>query len=125
MDEVYCIDHPHLKSVNSELYVNALEQLYQKVNPDVILMGWTLDHLDLAPRLAHRMGVQLITDRVQLSVEPGPERLTQRTICNQFAFQGERQCKFAEGASAQDKAENLVTLMKEDGIMREIEKKVD
>ena len=53
------------------------------------------------------------------------ERLTQRTICNLFAFQGERQCKFAEGESAQDKAENLVTLMKEDGIMRKIEKKGD
>jgi hypothetical protein len=53
------------------------------------------------------------------------ERLTQRRICNLFSFQGERQCKFAEGESAQDKAENLVTLMKEDGIMRKIEKKSD
>lgn len=53
------------------------------------------------------------------------ERLTQRTICNLFAFQGERQCKFAEGESAQDKAENLVSLMKEDGIMRKIGKMSD
>ena len=70
MDEVYCINHPQLENFNSELYVNALEQLYQKVNPDVILMGCTLDNLDLAPRLAYRMGVQVITDCVQLAVEP-------------------------------------------------------
>lgn len=70
VDEVYCIDHPQLKNFNPELYVNALEQLYQEVNPDVILMGCTLDNLDLAPRLAYRMGVQVITDCVQLAVEP-------------------------------------------------------
>jgi electron transfer flavoprotein alpha subunit len=70
VDEVYSIDHPQLKSFNSEIYIHALEQLYQKVNPDVILMGCTLDNLDLAPRLAYRMGVQVITDCVQLAVEP-------------------------------------------------------
>ena len=69
-DEVYSVDHPALKSFNSELYVNVLEQLYQKTNPAAILMGCTLDNLDLAPRLAYRMGVQVITDCVQIAVEP-------------------------------------------------------
>jgi electron transfer flavoprotein alpha subunit len=70
VDEIYCIDHPQLKSFNAETYIHALEQLYQKVNPDVILMGCTLDNLGLAPRLAYRMGVQVITDCVQIAVEP-------------------------------------------------------
>jgi electron transfer flavoprotein alpha subunit len=69
-DEVFSIDHPKLKSFNSELYANALGQLYQKASPAAILMGCTLDNLDLAPRLAYRMEVQVITDCVQLAVEP-------------------------------------------------------
>jgi len=70
VDEVYSIDHPQLTSFNSELYVSALEQLYKDVNPDVVLMGCTLDNLDLAPRLAYKMGVQVITDCVQFAIEP-------------------------------------------------------
>ena len=45
------------------------------------------------------------------------QSLTRRTICNLFAFHDERQCKFAEGESPQEKAENLVTLMKKEGII--------
>lgn len=52
-----------------------------------------------------------------MDLELDLQRLTNRTICNLLAFQGERQCKFAEGETAQDKAENLVGLMKRDGII--------
>ena len=45
------------------------------------------------------------------------QRLTQRAIYNLFAFHDERQCKFAEGGSPQDKAESLVALMKQEGII--------
>ena len=70
VDEVYSIDHPQLTIFKPELYVSALEQLYKDVNPDVVLIGCTMNNLDLAPRLAYRMGVQVITDCVQLTVEP-------------------------------------------------------
>jgi electron transfer flavoprotein beta subunit len=45
------------------------------------------------------------------------QRLMHRSIYNLVAFHAERQCKFAEGESPQDKAENLVTLMKGEGII--------
>lgn len=70
VDEVYLIDHPYLKSFKTELYLSSLVQLYQAVNPDIVLMGSTLDNLDLAPRLAYKMGVQIITDCVQFEIEP-------------------------------------------------------
>lgn len=47
VDEAYSIDHPQLASFKPELYVRALEQLYQKVNPDVVLIGYTMDNLEL------------------------------------------------------------------------------
>lgn len=44
-------------------------------------------------------------------------RLRPRTIADMFAFQGQRRCTFLEGESAEDKAENLVTLIRKEGII--------
>jgi electron transfer flavoprotein alpha subunit len=69
-DEVYSLDHPLLQNFKPELYSNALEQLCQKVNADIVLMGCTLNNLDLAPRLAYKIGAQVITDCIDLAIEP-------------------------------------------------------
>jgi len=69
-DEVYSLDHTLLASFKPELYASALAQLCQNVNPDTVLMGCTLDNLNLAPRLAYKMGVQVITDCIHLAIEP-------------------------------------------------------
>jgi electron transfer flavoprotein beta subunit len=45
------------------------------------------------------------------------QKLTQRTIYNLFAFQDERQCKFVEGESPQEKGENLAIYMKKEGLI--------
>ena len=53
------------------------------------------------------------------------QSLTRRTIYNLSAFHEERQCKFAEGESPHDKAENLVTLMKKEGLVQKIKGRGD
>jgi len=45
------------------------------------------------------------------------QKLTQRTIYNLFAFQDERQCKFVEGESSQEKGEKLAIFMKKEGLI--------
>lgn len=40
-----------------------------------MLTGHTLDSLDLAPRLAYKMGAEIITDCTNISIEPGTEHL--------------------------------------------------
>lgn len=69
-DEVYSLDHPLLANFEPDLYASALKQLCQKVNPDVVLIGCTLNNLDLAPRLAYKIGVEVITDCIDLAIEP-------------------------------------------------------
>lgn len=69
-DEVYSLDHTLLAGFKPELYVSALKQLCQKVNPDAVLIGCTLDNLNLAPRLAYELGVEVITDCIDLTIEP-------------------------------------------------------
>ena len=69
-DEVYSLDHFLLNNFKAELYASVLRQLCQKVNTDVILMSGTLNNLNLAPRLAYKMGVDVITDCIDLAIEP-------------------------------------------------------
>ena len=71
VDEVYCINHSLLRDFRADLYADVTEQLCRNLNPDIVMMGHTLNSLDLAPRLAYRMGVQVITDCVHLSMESG------------------------------------------------------
>lgn len=68
-DKVYSLEHPLLGDFRPELYTSALEQLCQELGPDVILMGGTHNNLDLAPRLASKLGVEVITDCIDLGIE--------------------------------------------------------
>jgi electron transfer flavoprotein alpha subunit len=68
-DEVYSLDHPHLASFDAEFHTSALNQLCQHVNPAAILMGHTLNNHALAPKLAYRTGIEVITDCIQLAIE--------------------------------------------------------
>ena len=74
-DEVYSLDHPLLGDFRPELYTSALEQLCQELGPDVILMGSTHNNLDLAPRLASKLGVEVITDCIDLGIDLETEHL--------------------------------------------------
>lgn len=61
-DEVYSIDSPVLEKFQSDPYIHSLEKLCRHVSPEIILIGHTVNNIDLAPRLAYRMGARLITD---------------------------------------------------------------
>ena len=67
-DEVYALDHPLLADFQGDLYEHALEILCKNLNPDILLMGHSLTNVDLAPRLACKMGVPLVTDCIHLEI---------------------------------------------------------
>jgi len=69
-DAVYSVDHPELATFKGELYVSVMLQLCRKVNPDIVIIGSTLNGLDLGPRLAYKLEVDIVTDCVQLAVVP-------------------------------------------------------
>jgi len=68
-DRVYSLEHPLLRDFMPELYTSALGQLCQEIGPEVILMGSNQNNLDLAPRLASKIGVDVITDCIDLGIE--------------------------------------------------------
>lgn len=69
-DTVYALDNALLATFQVDLYAHALEQLCRRIGPDIVLMGHTLDNLDLAPKLAYRMGTRLVTDCIGFDIEP-------------------------------------------------------
>ena len=70
VEEVYSLDHASLAQFEAEIYVSTLEQLFRNINPDILLMAHSLNGLDLAPRLGWKLGTQVITDCVNISIKP-------------------------------------------------------
>jgi electron transfer flavoprotein alpha subunit len=68
-EEVYSISHTLLGQFQAEAYASSLEQLCQNLNFDIVLIGHTLNGLDLAPRLAYKIGAQIVTDCIQISLD--------------------------------------------------------
>jgi electron transfer flavoprotein alpha subunit len=68
-DEVYSLESTLLEDFQVQLFTHALEQLCRKIDPDIVLMGHILNNLDLAPRLACKLGSKLITDCIGLDIE--------------------------------------------------------
>jgi electron transfer flavoprotein alpha subunit len=69
-DEVYSLDDNLLGDFQVDLYAQALESLCNNIKPCVMVIGHTVDNLDLAPRLAYRLGTELITDCIHLEIDP-------------------------------------------------------
>ncbi len=69
-DKVYVVESPLLKDYVTDPYVAAMGKLCQEISPNVLLMGQTSLGRDLAPRLSFRLGTGLVTDCLELSIDP-------------------------------------------------------
>ncbi|MFM1651783.1 electron transfer flavoprotein subunit alpha/FixB family protein [Brevibacillus sp. B_LB10_24] len=68
---VYAVTNPELDTYTTDAYFQALYQVIQEVNPDAVFMPHTAIGKDLAPRIAARLGVGLISDVVDVEVRDG------------------------------------------------------
>jgi electron transfer flavoprotein alpha subunit len=69
VDRVYRIASALYGEVKPDVWVEALENLYKKVNPEILLMGHTVTGIDVAPRLAARLDTVLTTDCIDLEID--------------------------------------------------------
>jgi len=72
----FFVAHPLLREYAPELYVSALEQLWATVRADVILFPGRTIALEIAPRLAYRLGAAVATDVIGLRAEDGAVVIT-------------------------------------------------
>jgi electron transfer flavoprotein alpha subunit len=79
IDSIHVVDHPLLETYQPDYYLAAFERVFSNTKPDLILMGNSLTLLDLAPRIACRLGLGLIADCVDIRTE-GDEVLFSKPI---------------------------------------------
>jgi electron transfer flavoprotein alpha subunit len=72
---VYTVEDVLLATVQADLYLTALAGLCQTVSPQIILCGRTAFGRDMAPRLACRLGVSLLQDCLEVSLDPDTGQL--------------------------------------------------
>lgn len=85
-DRVYYFENPLLKRYHPDFYLNLLSDLVREKNPDFFIFGATSLGNDLAPRLAARLRVGLVTHCVNLDVAQNRFEVT-KTISDQFLHQ--------------------------------------
>lgn len=68
---IYRVDHPLLTAGQTDAALAALESIFQRAAPQVVLVSADTVGRELAPRLAHRMAAALVTEAVELGVEDG------------------------------------------------------
>jgi electron transfer flavoprotein alpha subunit len=69
VDAVHTVDYG--EEFNHDVYVQAVSQLADAVDPSLLLMPNTVNGLDYAPAVAGRLGRPLVTDVVDIDYEEG------------------------------------------------------
>lgn len=85
-DKVYTVTDERLDQYTSDAYVQAFTQLVNTIRPDVIFIGHTAIGKDMAPRVAAKLGLGLISDVTKVAVD-GNEIIFTRPIYSGKAFQ--------------------------------------
>jgi electron transfer flavoprotein alpha subunit len=69
--KVYVAEHAELGDYRTNTYARVVCDLAKEIGPKVILMGASSTGKDLAPRVAGRLGVGLLSDCVSLQIQDG------------------------------------------------------
>ncbi len=70
-ESVHVVDEPILEHYHPEYYLAAFRQAYDEIQPCAVVMGHTLQSIDLAPRIAFDLDAGLITDCTGINVDSG------------------------------------------------------
>jgi electron transfer flavoprotein alpha subunit len=70
-DVVYVSEHERLAEFQPSLYLKVLRDMAEAARPHTILFPAEGPGMDLAPRLAHRLGAGLVTDCIDFEVRDG------------------------------------------------------
>jgi electron transfer flavoprotein alpha subunit len=69
VDRVHTVDHG--EEFNHGVYAQAVEALFDAVEPTVLLMPNSVNGLDYAPAVANGLDLPLVTDAIELSYDDG------------------------------------------------------
>lgn len=110
-DRVIVVNHPELDVYTTDGYCQALCQVIREAESAITLLGHTALGRDLAPRVAARLGIGLISDVIAVE-ESGGELLFTRPIYSGKAFEKK---KFVSGNVMATIRPNNITAEKQAG----------
>jgi electron transfer flavoprotein alpha subunit len=70
-EAVHAVDESLLENYHPEYYLAAFHQAYDEIQPCAIVMGHTLQAIDLTPRIAFDLDAGLITDCTGINADSG------------------------------------------------------
>lgn len=73
VDTIYVVEHPLLAEYSTDGYTAALAELVRNYEPYLVVMSATPNGQDLAPRLAARLKIGLVTDCIMLKLNERDE----------------------------------------------------
>lgn len=76
-DKVYIVEQSILSNFQPELYLHAIEEINAEIKPDILLVANNPSGVDVATRLAFRLGSSITTDCIGLSIDPQTKLLIQ------------------------------------------------
>ncbi len=85
-DKVILVDDDKLADYTTGAYTSVLNQLIRKEEPQAVLLGNTAVGKDLAPRLAHRLGVGMASDCTGMEADADNFLVFKRPIYGGKAF---------------------------------------
>mgnify|MGYP001770802227 FL=1 len=71
LDKVIVCENPALSVYTPDGYTDALEQIIRRENPRYVLFSHTYQARDFAPRVATRLGRELVGDCIRIRIESG------------------------------------------------------
>lgn len=93
-DQIFVIENESLKEYHPELYLEAYVQLIGEVNPDVIIMGHTGNGRDIAPRVAAKLDLGLVSDCIKVNLDEEAQIVLTRPVYSGKLFE---EVKFVNG----------------------------
>jgi electron transfer flavoprotein alpha subunit len=64
MDKILLVEEPALKQAGAELQAHVIAQVAKRVEPALVLIGYSLAGMELAPAVAAKLGVLVVTNCV-------------------------------------------------------------
>ncbi|WP_078391869.1 electron transfer flavoprotein subunit alpha/FixB family protein [Shouchella patagoniensis] len=117
-DRVIVTEHDELKHYTTDAYKQAYLQVFDKENPDVIVLGHTSIGKDISPRLAVKLDAALFSDVV--TIENTNEPVFIRPIYSGKAF--EKRTAAGDGSLIVTiRPNNISAIDKDDSITGEVE----
>ena len=76
MDEIHVLDDPALAEAAGELEAHGIAEAVRRIEPAIVLIGYSLVGMELAPAIAQKLNITAMTNCVEVELDNGQVAVT-------------------------------------------------